>query len=311
MAATRLYFTASVEEQWRGLAGPWLWEQARTAWKNPKPTVILTPSRAESFYLRSRLVEEGVPFLGLRFWTPSDARKFLLAKMSPEIGAATQAELRLLARACAEKLTREAGTGNAILTSVIREPGAFLRAYDLLLGAGWDPSRAGAVYGRELAREMQRALEERHIATQAGLHRRLRHEASREESLIANLLVVGFNAAHWPLWDLLKAVVFSAEQAVVALSEPRVFAEEIDQLWISSWEEVTQTESISPIGPILSDEQASPFADLVASYEKGDPGTHAPVADGINLTFRVTPELASWRAIFAIACEPVFGRLNA
>src|SRR6202034_1816113 len=35
------------------------------------------------------------------------------------------------------------------------------------------------------------------------------------------------------------------------------------------------------------------FADLVASYEKGDPGTHAPVADGINLTFRVTPELAS------------------
>src|ERR1700691_4537343 len=116
MAATRLYFTASVEEQWRALAGPWLWEQAGSAWKNSKPTVILTPSRAESFYLRSRLVEEDVPFLGLRFWTPSDARKFLLAKMSPEIGAATQAELRLLARACAEKLTREAGTGTAILT---------------------------------------------------------------------------------------------------------------------------------------------------------------------------------------------------
>src|SRR5476651_1560550 len=101
MAATRLYFTASVEEQWRALAGPWLREQAGSAWRNPKPTVVLTPSRAESFYLRSRLVEEGAPYLGLRFWTPSDARKFLLAELLPGIGAATRAELRLVARACA------------------------------------------------------------------------------------------------------------------------------------------------------------------------------------------------------------------
>src|SRR5271156_3309182 len=106
MAATRFYFTASVEEQWRALAGPWLREQAGVAWKNRKPTVVLTPTRAESFYLRSRLVGEGVSFLGLRFWTPSDARKFLLAETSPEIGAATQAELRLVARVCAEKLAR-------------------------------------------------------------------------------------------------------------------------------------------------------------------------------------------------------------
>src|SRR5476649_1349183 len=112
MTATRLHFTASVEEQWRALAGPWLREQAGAAWKNPKPTVVLTPSRAESFYLRSRLVEEGVSFLGLRFWTPSDTRKFLLGEMSPKIEAATQAELRLVARACAEKLAHEAGTNN-------------------------------------------------------------------------------------------------------------------------------------------------------------------------------------------------------
>src|SRR5271156_5770935 len=106
MAATRLYFTASVEEQWRALAGPWLREQAGAAWKNPNPTVVLTPSRAESFYLRSRLVGEGVPFLGLRFWTPSDARKFLRGHHLPKLGAPTQADLRLLARSCAERLAQ-------------------------------------------------------------------------------------------------------------------------------------------------------------------------------------------------------------
>ena len=293
MAATRLYFTASVEEQWRAVAGPWLREHAASAWKNPKPTVILTPTRAESFYLRSRLVEEGVPFLGLRFWTPSDARKFLSSEISPAIATATQAELRLVARVCAEKLSSKAGSNNATLTSVIREPGAFLRAYDLLLGAGWGPAREGALYGRELAREMQRTLDEFQIATQAGLHRHLWQAfSSRGEHLLANLLVVGFNAAHWPLWDLLKAVVLSAEQIVVALSEPRVFAEEIDQLWISSWEEVTKTEAISPpspIDPISSDDSTAPFSDLVASYEKGSP---AGVSSS-PLTFLVTPNLAS------------------
>jgi hypothetical protein len=301
MAAPRLYFTASVEEQWRALAGPWLRAQAGAAWKNPKPAVVLTPSRAESFYLRSRLVEEGVSFLGLRFWTPSDARKFLMGEAPLEIGAATQAELRLVARACAEKLARNNGTvagpataANATLTSVIREPGAFLRAYDLLLGAGWDPTREGAVYGRELAREMQSELEKHRIATQAGLHRHLWSKvSSRDESLIANLLVVGFNAAHWPLWDLLKAVFFSAEQAVIALSEPRVFAEEIDQLWISSWEEITKTEALSPPSPISPNEMPAPFSTLVASYEKGDPGARAPDASAADLTFLITPDLAS------------------
>jgi hypothetical protein len=290
MPSARLYFTASVEEQWRALVGPWLREQAITAWKNPKPTVILTPSRAESFYLRSRLVDEGVTFLGLRFWTPSDARKSLLADLLPETGAPTQAELRLLARACAEKLIRKSGSDKATLTSVIREPGAFLRAYDLLLGAGWDPAREGAVYGRDLAREFQLALTQHRIATQTGLHRELwKKTSSPREAAISNLLVVGFNATHWPLWDLLKATAFSAEEAVVALTEPRFFAEEIDQLWISSWEEVSRSEVIIPDGPTISSDDNPPFANLVESYEKGE-SSFAP-ADG--LSFCVTPDLAS------------------
>ena len=296
MAATRLYFTASVEEQWHALAGPWLRAQVVAAWRNPQPTVILTPSRAEGFYLRARLLEEGISFLGLRFWTPSDARKFLLAELLPELGAATQAELRLVARACAEKMARTMGTDHAPLTSVIREPGPFLRADDLLLGAGWNPAREGALYGRDLAGEMQRELARLHIATQAGAHRQLLSAAlSRDVSCLANVLVVGFNATHWPLWDLLKAVVFSAADAVVALSEPRVFAEEIDQLWISSWEDIAQTEAVSPVAAANSlavDEPAAPLAALVASYEQGARSSRTELTTA-ELKFCVTPDLAT------------------
>jgi hypothetical protein len=290
MGTTRLYSTVSLEEQWSAVTGPWLRAHAGTAWKRAQPTVILTPSRAESFYLRARLVAEGVPFLGLRFWTPSDARKFLLGELLPGVGNATQTELRLLARVCAERLAQESVTADAILTSVVREPDAFLRAYDLLLGAGWNPAREGAVYGRDLAHRFQRELDDRQIATQAGLHRRLlRETASQKKALLAHLLVIGFNAAHWPLWDLLQAMVHSSEQTLIALSNPRTFGESVDQLWTSSWEEVTGSEVGSVIDPAGSSETEAPFLPLIASYEKGVPASEAPS----GLTLLATSDLAT------------------
>ena len=215
--------------------------------------------------------------------------------MSQGTGAATQAELRLIARLCAEKLLRETEKAAgpeamtcAILNSVLREPSPFLRAYDLLLGAGWDPVREGAAYGRALAQEMKRALEEFHLATQAGLHRRLRREAPLQKPLLAPVLIVGFNAAHWPLWDLLGAVVSCAEESVSALSAPRTFGMEIDQLWAGSWEEITGTSSEIPEGAIIENER-NIFAGVVASYERGNPGS----AVEADLTFLVTPGLIS------------------
>jgi hypothetical protein len=288
MSVTQLLATTSAEEHWHAVAGPWLREQAVTAWKEVLPTVVLTPGRAEGFHLRSRLVEEGTPLLGVRFWTPSDARQFLLAQYPIKVRTATQSDLRLLTRTCAERLVQRDGAENASLRSVIREPAAFLRAYDLLLGAGWNPAQDGADYGRELALELQREMDKSGIATQAGLHRQLFGEASRTpRAAIANLLVSGFNAAHWPLWDLLKALVRSSEQAVVALSQPRYFGETIDQLWINSWEDFTKQETAIPDTAVESPQAL--LAPLAASYETGARETFPD----LDLTFCVTPDLAT------------------
>ncbi|MCE0483056.1 MAG: PD-(D/E)XK nuclease family protein [Methylacidiphilales bacterium] len=284
---THLFSTASVEEQWRTVVAPWLREQAVTAWRNSRPAVVLTPGRAESFYLRSRLLGEGSGFLGIHFWTPSDTRKFLLAELAEKTGTlpATQAELRLLARSSAEKLLRKKSDADATLASVVQEPEPFLRAYDLLTGAGWDPVREGAAYGRALAKEFLSALRKQKIDTQAGIHRRLRQEVdSRNKPLIGNLLVTGFSAMHWPLWDLLKAAVLSAETAVVTLQAPRVFGQEVDQLWQGSWEELLGTAVEIPEGE--NETEDGPWADLSSSYEKGTPGNGA---NGVDLTFLAAP----------------------
>ena len=275
-------------------SGPWLREQAAAAWKNPEAD--RDPDAEPGRELLSAQPAGGRRHAVL--WTA-----LLDAQRCAEIPAGGIGHRNWIGyasgaaagctRLCGEAGRTTAGPTNATLTSVIREPGPFLRAYDLLLGAGWDPAREGAVYGRELAREMQSKLEKVRVATQAGLHRHLLSEVSRaNDPLLAKLLVAGFNAAHWPLWDLLKAVVLAAEQAVVALTDPRYFGESIDQLWIGSWEEITGTETVSSdafASEILPEEPAAPFAALIASYEKGSP---AEVSTS-DLTFLVTPDLAS------------------
>ena len=280
--AIRLVLTEG--DAWRDAAEPWL--HGVEAWRDTRPTVVLTPNRAQGFHLRGRLVAEKRALLGVRFWTPSDARKFLHGVVCPQLRPATRDEQELVARACAEKLLRGNSGDEASLRSVAQDPAAFVRAYDLLLGAGWAPSRDGAVYGKRLAAEFESALRKAGLMTQAGLHRHLREATVPPTLPLARVLVAGFNAVHWPLWDLLQAVCRFSENADVALDHPGVLGAPLDDLWIGSWEsfagagyEVTEGESTTP----------GSLETLATSYELGQP-TPAPDAE---IHFIATGELGT------------------
>ena len=285
--AVRLLRTSGTEEQWHAIARPWLAQRAATAWRDPRPTVILTPTRAEGFYLRSRLVADRTSFFALHFWTPSDARAFLTAQLKLPVAPASRADQNLLARACAEQLLAQNPNAHPSFRAVAQEPAGFLRTYDQLLGAGWNPARDGADFARPLARAFETELQQRKLVTQAGLHRQLREiSVEKPPALIADLLLLGFNAAHWPLWDLLQAVVASSTEAVVALSNPTSFGEQADQLWLGSWEE-NFGEAQSPDGSVEMEKIA--FADFADAYQEGVTGD----ASTLDLNFLVAPDPAT------------------
>ena len=129
-------------------------------------------------------------------------------------------------------------------------------------------------------------MKERKVVTQSGLHRIFRREADKgKKMLLRNLLVCGFNATHWPLWDLLKAAVGLAEEKTVSLLAPRKFASEVDEIWIGSWEE--ETGGAVAIPDAVFAEVPEPFAGWVASYETGA----AFDAGSCDFTFLASPEL--------------------
>ena len=285
--AVRLLLTTSVEEQWRDVAEPWFCGQE--AWRDPRPTVVLTPSRAQGFYLRSRLVEEEMSALGVRFWTPTDARKFLLGEKSGEVRSISQAELRLLARMAGERLLRdEKVVDRASLNSVVQDPGPFLRAYDLILGAGWDPARDGADYGRMLAAELGRDLRRLKVTSQAGIHRLLRESPRSAQPSLARVLILGFNAAHWPLWDLLQAVCTASAQTEVVLEDAAMLGRPVDELWIGSWQSFADSDHEYPAST-AQEVESSPLAVLAQSYENG---VHAD-ASKADIHFIATTDLAT------------------
>ena len=284
MAQPRLFQSSDVEEQWLGVVRPWLQDHASDAWRSPAPAVVLTPSRAESFYFRGRWVEEGGSLLGLHFWTPSDARRHLLAPLPLDRTLVRDADFQLLARLTAGGLSQNSHENT--LASVVREPRSFLRAFEALQGAGWNPAKDGPAYGRKLARELQRCLAERQLMTQPESHHLLFATSARHPTaLLGPLLVSGFNAAHWPLWDLLRAATRFSSSATVSLMAPRVFAESVDELWIGSWEEFAgqPVEVAADAAP----ETSAPFAPWIKSYEIGNSGAE----ELRHLTFLVTSRL--------------------
>ena len=286
MGSTQLFQTTGADEQWEAVVLPWLKRESEEAWRDTRPTVILTPSRAESFYLRGRFAGEGLSFLGLRFWTPSDARTFLHGALAPETAVAGEAESRLIARVCAKEVAESSDEPS--LASVERDPGLFLRAYDLLLGAGWNPAKDGPAYSRKLARKMEQFLKEHGLVTQSGLHRMLRREIEDQpNACLRSVLIAGFNAAHWPLWDLVRALANAAESATVSLLSPREFAAKVDELWIGSWEEEA---GVTVAYPSPDKAQApQPFAGWAQAYESGEKFDASRCA----FSFLATGDLAS------------------
>src|SRR5207248_2847716 len=77
------------------------------------------------------------------------------------------------------------------------------------------------------------------------------HDADRAarahtQPLFSNLLLFGFDAAHWPLWPLLHAATVRADEATVVLSDPRDEARDLDETWVGTWEETFGPAEVIP-----------------------------------------------------------------
>jgi hypothetical protein len=232
----------SFEAAWEHVLLPWFKSLGTRALESDAPVAVITPFRSHAYRFRSKLLTQGVSLLGVKFLSPAQLRERLLCGSGLDIPL--REHLRLLLAIAAER-----DPESLIAKSVGRDPDHFLRVFDQLNAAGWDPGEIGELDLREIGTQFDK------ISRTCGFT--FVHEADR--LAVANtgklprfnkLLVSGFDGAHWPLWPLLHAAVKSSVQATVVLNDPRDEARDLDETWIGTWEE-----AFGPAEPIAEEQR--------------------------------------------------------
>jgi hypothetical protein len=254
-----LYVGSSFASAWESVLLPWFKVAALASLESNQTVAIATPFPSSAAFLRSKLLEHEIPLLGVKFITPPRLRELLLVEDGSSLPL--REHLRLLLAISAESIADRKSEDvdlAAIARSISRSPDNLLRTFDQVSAAGWNFQSIGAPAVREIIQAFQGLVRQCEF--------KLVHEADREALATAEsapprfsfLLLIGFTAAHWPLWPLLQSAVSSASRATVILEYPREQTRAADESWIGTWEEAF--ESAEPISDRT--ERKHPFVHL-------------------------------------------------
>ena len=245
-AQVSLHIGASFHAAWETILLPWFQAAGHVSWQQRQPTLVAVPFRSQAYAIKGLLLERGLSLLGIRFVSPAELRELLAARSETRL--ALREHLRLLLSIAAEECMklpedptlREKRMLEAdflAAKSVARAPDHLLRTIDQLGAAGWDFSAVEFPALREIAARFQQRLTDCGFELIHTADRRALDQAVASPPLFSNILVTGFNGAHWSLWPLLKAAVVSAKEATVLLDDPPDEARDIDETWVGTWEE--------------------------------------------------------------------------
>ncbi|HEX8897767.1 MAG TPA: hypothetical protein VF751_03645, partial [Chthoniobacterales bacterium] len=227
-----LRITATPQEAWEGAIRPWFQEVLPRSWKQELPSIIVVPTRSHAQALKARLLAEGQSHLGIQFVTPLGLRDVLREERGRAVPL--REHLRLLLAIAAEQ---ESDGENLAAKAVVRAPDHLLRTLDRLENAGWNFEQLGLDSFQPIVRRFREQLHACDFSLVGAHDRELLARSTANPPRFANLLVYGFDSAHWSHWFLLRAAVNCAENATVLLEYPRENSA-IDLCWIGSWEEL-------------------------------------------------------------------------
>jgi RecB family exonuclease len=235
-----LRIASSPQEAWAGAIAPWFREVLPASWKQKLPSLVVVPTRSHAHAFKARLLADEQSHLGIQFVTAAGLRDLLGG--NHEHALPLREHLRLLLAIAAgetlrEQTDAESNAGELAAKAVVRAPDHLLRTLDRLEMAGWNFESLRLDSFQPIVRRFREQLRACGFSLVAQFDREAMAQSSKRPPIFANLLISGFDAAHWPYWFLLRAAAGAAENATVVLEYPRENLSSIDACWIGSWEE--------------------------------------------------------------------------
>jgi hypothetical protein len=236
-AHVSLHIGASPEAAWENVVRRWFEKIATCALQDQQPAAVVTASRSPAYFFRSCLLSQGKSLVAVRFLSPPQLRELLLRRH--DLRVPLREHLRLLLAVTAEQYASKSRDDERVIVakSISRDPDRFLRAIDQLRAAGWTFDEIDSPPLREIAARFEEQVRECGFTLVYDADRVVLAGAQKFQPLFGNLLLFGFDAAHWPLWPLLGAATLSAGETTVVLNNPSDDAHDLDETWIGTWEE--------------------------------------------------------------------------
>lgn len=238
---------------WERVLSPWFEMASAKAWQHTRRSLVVIPFRSHAYFLKGLLLEAGRSVAGIHFVTPADLRAWLLPRQG--LSVPLREHLRLLLSIAAEQAALKKGNFLAA-NAVARAPDHLLHAIDQLSAGGWRLDEKGPPELRPVFHEFERLLSQCNFTLLHEADRAAWPRADHAEPLFERLIITGFNAAHWPLWPLLRAAAAAATEATVLLADPSERARDLDECWVGTWEE--NFRPAEPL-PALETETGRPF----------------------------------------------------
>lgn len=252
-----LYLGASFPAAWENVLLPWFERVALASIQSEDLVAVVTPFPGAAAFWRSKLLEHSIPLLGVRFITTPQLRELLLADGA--LALPLREHLRLLLAIAAESANFQDVDLAAIARSISIAPDNLLRVFDRISAAGWNFDCTGPPAACEIVKQFEDLVRKCGFQLVHQADRATAEGAKTASPRFNHLLLIGFTAAHWPLWPLLQSAAFSARHTTVVLEYPREQTRAADESWIGTWEE--NFESAAPIADRA--ERTRPFAELI------------------------------------------------
>ncbi len=236
-----LHIGASFEAAWESVLQPWFESVSQIACAIAKPAVVVLPYQSRTQFFRYRLLEAGIPLLGVKFVAPLQLREILLHPAGVKLPL--REHLRLLLSFAAEQVIAANSENESIdatiaaAKSVWRAPDHLLRTIDRLNAAGWSFDEIGPPAFQKVLSRFRTLIKKCGFTSIHEADRLALARAENAEKIFSNLLVAGFDGAHWPLWPMLSAATKASAKATVVLTDPRDEARDLDECWIGTWEQ--------------------------------------------------------------------------
>jgi PD-(D/E)XK nuclease superfamily len=244
-----LHIGASPEAAWLNVVQPWFEKMVKSPLERNLAPVVVTASRSQAYFFRSQLLAQGKSLLDVKFLSTAQLRELLLR--GRDLRVPLREHLRFLLAITADEFAAESekrGDEQALLVakSIARDPDHFLRAIDRLGAAGWNFEQLETGALREIAARFAKKVRDCRFTFVYDADRAALEHAQKSLPVFSDLLLFGFDAAHWPLWPLLRAATLSSVNATVVLNDPRDEARELDEAWAGTWEETFDEAKVIP-----------------------------------------------------------------